>query len=188
MDDKTLVKKALKGDREAREQIFLLHVDMVNNIAYKFSYGDKSLAEDLVQKSFLRVFQNLDKIKEPYRLKQWIGQASYRQGIDHARSVKDKRAFEQKYSTFSSLSQNRSFTPEEEVIGEQCLEIVKNLIEQMPDKKICKTVELFYKKGLSYNEIAAKQNITAEVARKRMSRFRGLLKKRLMKKSLEEDK
>ncbi len=188
MDDKTLVKKARKGDREAREQIFLLHVDMVNNIAYKFSGGDHSLAEDLVQKTFLRVFQSLEKIKEPYRLKQWIGQVSYRQGLDHVRSVKQKREFEKKYSVFSVLGQNRQFTPEEEMVCEQCLKIVKSMIEEMPDKGARETVGLFYKRGLSYQEIADEQKITPEVARKRMSRFRGLLKKRLLTKSAEEMK
>jgi RNA polymerase sigma-70 factor, ECF subfamily len=186
MDDKKLVKKALKGDKEAREQIFLLHVDMVNSIAYKFSGGNQAQAEDLVQKTFLRVFESLEKIKEPYRLKQWIGQVSYRQGLDHVRGVKTERTFENKYNVFDVLCQNRQFTPEEEMVCEQSLKIVKDTVDQMPDDDAKKTVNLFYKLGLSYQEIADKQNITPEAARQRMSRFRGVLKKRLLERSLEE--
>ncbi len=77
-------------------------------------------------------------------------------------------------------------TPEEEMVCEQSLQIVKDTIDQMPDEDAKKTVNLFYKLGLSYQEIADKQNITPEAARQRMSRFRGVLKKRLLEQSLEE--
>jgi RNA polymerase sigma-70 factor, ECF subfamily len=186
MGDKELILLAREGNEEARERIFFAYCRMVKGIALRFSGRDVSCAEDLRQKTFLKVFSSLGEIREPYHLKSWISRIAYCTGLDYVRSNKKEKIFLRKYSTLSKLGGNHQFSPEEEVIGSQYMDLVANIVENIPNQEFRRTVVLFFESGLSYPEVCSKQEIKMEVARKRISRFRVLVKKNLLKMALEE--
>jgi RNA polymerase sigma-70 factor, ECF subfamily len=186
MDDREIIGLALKGDEEARENIFFTYYGMVMGIVMKFSSYDRSCADDLAQKTFLKVFSSLDKINEPDNLKSWIGRIAYCSGLDHVRKRKNELKFLEMYGAWSKLDGEYQFSPEEKIIGDQCFKLVLSTMKDIPKRDVRKTVELFFERGLSYPEISDEQNINMEVARKRISRFRVLVKKRLLKTALDE--
>jgi RNA polymerase sigma-70 factor (ECF subfamily) len=58
---KDLILKAKKGDSEAFGQVYREYFTPLYRYLY-FRLGDKSLADDLVQEVFLRVFESLDRV------------------------------------------------------------------------------------------------------------------------------
>lgn len=50
-----------------------------------------ALADDLAQDTFLRAFQNMDKIKDTDKAKSWLFQIAYRIFLDHIRKAKRRQ-------------------------------------------------------------------------------------------------
>ena len=61
-DEQELVSAASKGDLDAFNQLVLLHQDLSYHHAYSI-LGDGALAEDVVQDSFIRAFQNIARFR-----------------------------------------------------------------------------------------------------------------------------
>jgi len=60
MDDNELVKRAVGGDAGCKREIFDRCADVAYRISLRYAGGERSRAEDLTQRAFLIVFENLD--------------------------------------------------------------------------------------------------------------------------------
>lgn len=67
-DEKKLIKKIKKGNQQAFQKLYQLHVDYALRTAYAIS-KNKNDASDIVQETFIRVFRNIDSydINRPFR-------------------------------------------------------------------------------------------------------------------------
>jgi RNA polymerase sigma-70 factor (ECF subfamily) len=75
--DGELVTRALEGDEFAFERIVARHWEEVWRASYFLARGDRSLAEDVVQTTFLKAFQSLrdyrgDGANRPHDLRPWL--------------------------------------------------------------------------------------------------------------------
>ena len=71
MDEKDLVSRALSGDVEARTRIVKDNQEIVYNLALKM-VSDPIEAENILQETFLKVFEKLDSYKGNSSLQTWI--------------------------------------------------------------------------------------------------------------------
>lgn len=60
MDDKTLIKRCQRGDRQAFDELIRLYYDYVSGFLLKAAKNE-TLAEDLTQETFLKMIQNIEK-------------------------------------------------------------------------------------------------------------------------------
>ena len=72
VDDSVLVRRAQRGEPWAREAIFRKHVGYVHALSLRL-VRDRADAEDVVQDTFLDAFRDLNQLKEPGRLRGWLG-------------------------------------------------------------------------------------------------------------------
>ena len=60
MNEKSLIKKCQRGDRQAFDELIRMYYDYVSGFLLKTT-ADKTLSEDLTQETFLKMIRNIEK-------------------------------------------------------------------------------------------------------------------------------
>jgi RNA polymerase sigma-70 factor (ECF subfamily) len=87
VDDRQLVERALKGDEAAYRELLERFRRPVFSLIYRM-IGDRELAEDLAQESFVKAFNNLDSYNPRYRFSSWLFKIANNHAIDHLRRAR----------------------------------------------------------------------------------------------------
>jgi RNA polymerase sigma-70 factor (ECF subfamily) len=87
VDDKELVTRALEGDESAFRELLERFRRPVFSLVYRM-IGDRELAEDLAQESFVKAFNNLDSYNPNYRFSSWLFKIANNHAIDHLRRAR----------------------------------------------------------------------------------------------------
>jgi len=100
-DLEEIIRRFLGGDGEAFNQIVRQWETKVYNLAWRF-LGNREDAQDIVQETFLSVFQSLRNLRDPKSFPAWL----YRIALNHCRARWRSRP--------GDLSLNDPVSPEEE--------------------------------------------------------------------------
>jgi len=134
---------------------------------------NESLADDLVQETFIRIQQNQDRLRDPSKMSSWIFRIAYNLCQDHFRKRKE-----------SSLDENgiKGKTDDSEEVGiekemeqRQMGQCVQDKINLLPEP-LRAVIILFDTMDLSHQEIAESLGITVENVKVRLLRARKKLK------------
>jgi len=80
-----LIIRGQAGETTAMEEIYRRFKTGLFNLAFRYSY-DRSTAEDLLQEIFIKVFSNLDKVKNPDTFAGWVFRIGLNTCYSHLRS------------------------------------------------------------------------------------------------------
>src|SRR5580765_6703982 len=95
-DMRALVSRAQSGDRDALEELYLLHFDRVYSYLH-MSVGNRHDAEDLTMKTFVRMLESIGRFRwQSVPFSAWLFRIAHNLAMDHFRA-------------------NRRWQPEEEV-------------------------------------------------------------------------
>lgn len=125
---------------------------------------DVVLAQDVLQITFLKVHENLHKLKEPAKVKAWVFQIARNELANQYRRPHVIDSVD-KLEKSIGLSPNNDFC---------CFD---NFIKELPDSYRT-VVELTYIKGKSNAEVAAGLKLTLPNVKARIRRAKEILKKR----------
>lgn len=129
--------------------------------------------QDIVQNVFLRVWEQRHKLKADYSISNFLYRAVYNEFIDQYRKNKLLTALEEEH-----LKQLNTIVQEEATEITRLIELVNKEIENLPPK--CKAVFTMGKfEGLTYNEIAAYQNISVRTVEMHMSKAFDVIRKKV---------
>ena len=92
--DQRLVQRATKSDPDAMRQIVEQHQDHIYRLVYRM-VGETEVAQDVVQDTFLKAFQNLDAVQNGRALSQWLRQIAVNLVRDRWKTRKETRPFEE---------------------------------------------------------------------------------------------
>lgn len=81
-DDEAVVDRVLAGDVDAFEEIVQRWQGPIFNLAYRFS-RDRSLAEEMAQEAFLKIFRNLERWRRDAKFSTWM----FSVALNHYRSA-----------------------------------------------------------------------------------------------------
>ena len=70
-DERVLIRRSLSGDDDAFGSLIHTHQSTVFNIAYRM-VGDREVARDLAQETFLRAFRSLDTFDQRRPFGPWL--------------------------------------------------------------------------------------------------------------------
>ncbi|MGZ4308869.1 MAG: RNA polymerase sigma factor [Gaiellaceae bacterium] len=85
--DPGVLRKAQRGDERAFSLILRAYETPVYNYVLRLVNGDRSLAEDLTQEVFLRVYQGLPKFSARSKFTTWLFQVTKNRVLDELRAV-----------------------------------------------------------------------------------------------------
>jgi RNA polymerase sigma-70 factor (ECF subfamily) len=156
--------------------IYNRHKTGLYNYAFKMLW-DRVVCEDIIQNTFMKLFENLEKIKEPDRIEIWLFTTVRNQIYTIFRN---KKVHVDRYNAVDTeeLEIDSHLKLEEEYEKKELKELVMEELNKMPvDQR-----DVFLLKeygGLTYKEIAMIMNIDVELVKSRLHKTREKLIKRM---------
>src|SRR6267378_4682776 len=163
--DPDVLRRAQRGDERAFEVILRAYETPIFNYVYRI-VGDRSLAEDLTQEVFVRVFQALPRFSLRCKFTTWLFQVTKNRVLDELRA-KERRPLN---------PINLDDAPQLEVLDQpvervEAMDALWRAIEGLPvDLKMALLLRDVV--GLSYNEIADSLEVTLATVKWRIFKAR----------------
>ncbi len=141
--NKTLIKAAQKGDRQAFEALIREHYDVMYRMAFKWC-GDRDMAQDVVQDSCIKVARNIDSFRFQSSFTSWL----YRIVVNTA---KDRKRQDSRFTSFPE--DDAIFGSTDDYADQLHAQQMLLLIQRLPENE--KTaILLVYGEGLTHSEAA----------------------------------
>jgi len=175
-----LVQKLLKKDRESERIIFEMFYQRVYYTAY-YIVQDRELAQDIVQETFLKAFQNIHTVKDGEKLGAWLAAIASRTAIDYVRKIKKwNDVVTEDHIIDEQLSKSDDHYSTVETIVEK--KFLKNILlreidELKPEHK--QVLILAYLHDMKYEEIAEALDIKVTMVKTRIHRAKLKLREAL---------
>jgi len=178
--DEELIARFQEGDEYAFEEIVNRFKDRLKNFVYRYLSNEEA-AEDVVQETFLRVYQKKHMYRNIAKFSTWI----YTIAGNLAKTELRKRKRRKMYS-LSNLGledkdyeiPSEDFPPEGAVEGEYTEQEIQAAIDELPEK--FKTVIILRDiQELSYEEISNIVNVPVGTVKSRINRARLKLQEKL---------
>ena len=142
------------------------------------SVRDESVADDLVQDTFIRIQENLDSVKDPSKVSSWIFRIAYNLCQDHFRSRKKSSSHEEIHDGLVNLQETPLHQQVEQGEMSRCVQDKLNLLpESLRSVLIFADVMEF-----RHQEIANILGLSVENVKVRVHRARKKFKKILEEK------
>jgi RNA polymerase sigma-70 factor, ECF subfamily len=152
LSDQALVGQVRRGDRDAFAQLVDRHRARIFAILYR-TVGDREMAEDLTQETFVKAYERLDAFSpEIARFQSWLITIATRTAIDHHRRKRPSESLEH-------LAEEKGWDPPSDArtdAGLECEETseqVHRYLQKLPERQRV-AVTLKHIEGLPFAEIA----------------------------------
>ncbi len=165
----TLVKKAMRGDKEAFIALMDKHSDSLLRIAHGYLSQEADIA-DAIQDTILDAYEHLSSLKEPRYFKTWL----IRILLNNCNHIYNKN---KNYIPLEEVSENLTDTAQE--VDTPLFRFRELLSYVSEENRIC--FQLYYGEELTTREIADILHINESTIRSRMHREKLKLKTRLQK-------
>ena len=163
--DPGILRKAQKGDERAFSIILRMYETPVYNYVLRL-VGDRSLAEDLTQEVFLRVFQGLPRFSSRSKFTTWLFQVTKNRVLDELRATERRPRAVVQLEDAPGLEVVDA--PVERV---EAIDALWRAVDALPvDLKMALLLRDIV--GLSYNEIADSLEITLATVKWRIFKAR----------------
>lgn len=179
--DEELVRRYVRGDRDAFEMLVRRHTRSVYHLAYRFTQ-DHMEAENITQETFLRAFAALPKSRIDLPFRPWL----FKIAVNLCRNWAKRR----KAVLFSEIEDgseeespleliaDEEPLPLEQIEEEEMLKLLRQAIAKLPPAYRL-AVTLRYSEGLSYAEIAEALDLPLNTVRTHLLRSKLLLRSAL---------
>jgi RNA polymerase sigma-70 factor (ECF subfamily) len=161
-----LIEKVIANDRKAQFQLFELTKRLVYSLAFRI-LNDEDEAHDVLQETYVEVFQNLKKLTHPEALVGWMKTIAVRKAI---KKSKKKIHFEPLEQADQEVGAELNAWFDAELLDQA----IRNLPAGSRAVFMLITVE-----GYSHQECAKMLGISESTSKSQLNYAKGLLKKRL---------
>ena len=169
-----VIEACQNGDRDAFRVLFEAYKDKVYSIAV-YSLGDHSIADDVTQQIFLKLFTAVRQFRGDSEFTTWLYRLVVNACIDERR--KRRRLLPWGDVEVIDKSDHRKL-PEQSLARGEVAEAVRNAVGELKPK-FRLPILLKYIEGLSYDEIAAVMGCSKGTVASRLNRGHGQLAKKL---------
>lgn len=184
-DDAELVRRALRGDDTARSEIVERHMRNVYNLALRLT-GNTDEAENVLQDTFLKVFEKLGDFRADSQLGTWIHRIATNEALMRMRSkkgkwfvpIEDEPAGEEGNGDFGVIAQSLDRDPLTLTLDDELRKKLEKAILSLPETLrtafVLKDLE-----GLSMVEIGKQMGKTVAAVKADLHRARLRLRRQL---------
>lgn len=166
--DKTLISNVLRGERSAQFQLFELTKGMLYSVCYRVT-NDEDEANDVLQDSYVEIFQKIHTLKHPEALIGWMKTITIRKAI-----LQSKRKI--RFEPIEDAEMESS----EEFDSWFDAEMLDRAIQSLPAG--ARAVFLLLSiEGYSHREAADMLGISENTSKSQLNYAKTLLKKRITK-------
>jgi len=181
-EDDKLISAAIQGDENA-------YVDLMEKYQRALYYHiikmvkDKEQVEDLVQEAFMKAFDNLSSYNTNYAFSTWLYRIATNHTIDYLRKKKlQTLSIDEPIQSGDGEMEiqlpDYSFETDREIIRKQRQELIRNAIQELPDK-YRQVIEMRHMEEKSYQEISELLELPLGTVKAHIFRAREMLYKSL---------
>lgn len=172
MADAELARAAQRGNKRAFVEIVARHQAMVAGIAFGI-IGDFAASEDVGQEVFLTAWRKIHDLREPEKLKGWLGQIARNAALAQARRRKPHEELDECLGLA-----DESPTPDEAAASEEEAELVRQSLASLPEMYRLPLI-LYYREGQSVRAVAESLGIGEDATKQRLARGREMCRDRM---------
>jgi RNA polymerase sigma-70 factor (ECF subfamily) len=177
MDDEALIDDCISGNTRAQKSLFDRFAPKMMGVVLRY-INDKERANDVLQDSFIKVFQNLTSFKKNGSLEGWVRRIVVNTALDYLRRNKKYLGHVEITDISLNISNNS------DAIGKLEKDSLMDIIQSLPEGY--RTVfNLYAIEGYSHKEIADKLEITENTSKSQYSRAKTTIQKLLEKYGIE---
>ncbi|MCG7381840.1 sigma-70 family RNA polymerase sigma factor [Paenibacillus sp. ACRRY] len=164
-----------------QEEVYYEYYNMVHGLIV-YIIKERAAAEDIIQEAFIKIIKNKPSFENEIKLKAWLKVVTRNTAINYLRKNKNNRNQLDTDSVFIDMETiNQTAASVESTVETQMMqESIEFYLEQLkPEYRVL--IELRWKEGLSYREMAELLDTSEEIVKQRLFRARGSIKKQLHK-------
>ena len=165
-----LLQAAMTGDLRARRTLYGQYYGYAMGVCLRYA-KHRHEAEEIVNDGFLKVFDHLERCKNPAAFKGWLRRIMVNAAIDYYRRYK-------KFRQEVSETDTPDLPSSEEVMAQLSAEDLLRLVQALPDAYRL-VFNLYAIEGYSHEEIAAQTGIAASTSRANLTKARARLRQML---------
>ena len=178
-EEKTLVDRSIRGDHRAQLRLYRKYVRAMYNVAIRM-VANKMDAEDIIQDSFVKVFQNLRHFQGDSTLGVWIKRIVINTSLNFIQKNKKINHVD------INLNREQKGATLEEVDKAEQVRAIHEAIKRLPEgSRIIFTLYLL--EGYQHQEIAQILGISESTSKSQYQRARKLIRKELKEQTKHRD-
>ncbi len=162
-----------KNKRQYQEILYRKYAKKMYGICLSYA-GDRDLAQDMLQDSYIKIFNRIKDFKQEGSLEGWIRRIVTHTAIDHLRQQKRIQNY------ISEHNEIKEDVYESDALQNLQTQDVLNQVAKLPEGARV-VFNLYALEGYTHNEIAEKLNITEGTSKSQFNRARKLLMSMLNK-------
>ncbi len=174
--ERHLIKAAQNGCEDAARQLIDAHKERLFAFVWRI-LRDHHDAEEICQEAFLRAFSALDTFSQEYRFSTWLFTIAYRLCLNHLRR-KPPLSGEVEFSGFDGREQDAGEQIANSEEAERLKEAVWSSVDHLSVHQRA-TVLLFYREGMSCEEISNVLEMPVATVKSHLHRARNRLREML---------
>lgn len=169
-NEKTVIRRAARGDAAAFEQLVTAYQGGVYRLALRMC-GSAAAAEDVAQEAFLSAWKNLPQFRGDSQFSTWLYRLTTHAAIDYLRREKRHEASDIDDVTVA----DETSSPQETVERSETQTAVRDALAALsPEYR--EVILLRYMQELSYTEIGIALHLPSGTVKSRLNRAKGQLK------------
>jgi RNA polymerase sigma factor (sigma-70 family) len=170
--DADLVRAARQGDKRAFVEIVARHQAMVCGIALGV-LGDFAASEDAAQEAFLTAWRKFHELREPEKLRAWLGQIARNAALGHLRQRRGHEPLDN-----APVLTDESPRPDEVAANEEEAALVRASLAKLPEAYRLPLI-LYYREGQSVRAVAGALDLSEDAVKQRLARGREMLREQM---------
>lgn len=172
-----LIARARSGEHEAFRLIFERYAKPILGFIYDM-VGDRELAEELTQETFVRAFKNLDKLRDDSKLATWLFGISKNVARESFRfRVREIPCSDQKNAVLENEN-IKQISPAEELFGKEVNTAIRRALKALdPDRRLVFILKVYQQ--YRYEEISEITGFSVSKVKTDLHRARVELRRRL---------
>lgn len=172
VDLQTLVLYCQKGKRDYQKALYERFSPKMLGVCMRYA-RDRSEAEDFLQEGFIKVFKNIENLRNPQQLEGWIERIIVNTALEHIRKKKSPKGHE------VDLDDNVDVEVDEQVTDELGREELLKLIQDLPEG-FRAVFNMYAIEGYSHKEIAKTLDIQEGTSKSQFARAKTLLQQKVV--------
>ena len=177
-DDVVLIQRILNGDQNAFASLVRKYQQQIHTFAWRKT-GDFQIAEDIVQETFLQVYQKLDTLEDPTQFTRWLHRIAHRRCIAWLRKnrIQTEPLEETDISEIEVEAYSRYVATEQaKTTADARRDLVEKLLAKLKERDR-EVITLHYFEEMSSPEIGTFLSVSENTIKSRLHRARQQLKK-----------
>lgn len=172
-----LVRLVKEGNKQAFTEIISLYQKRIFKVAYGF-FQDRDDAMEIVQETFLRIYEKIDKFDNHSSFKNWVYRIAYNLCIDFYRKFKSKKKNWSDFNEFDDVRSDDIVDPEVHLDRQNFRENLQESLETISKRQKMIFVMKHYN-SLKFREISEILNISVGTVKSLHHRAAKALKEKL---------